>query len=129
MFKKGTKKLQIPNVDINSLNADQKFAFNMVRNSLNDYICDVENFAALGLVVQGTTGSVKSFLIKCLVKAIRTLFNSNSSVQVLCPTGISANLIDDQTLHSFLKIPHNKSKDMKPPEGTVGHQLQENCKD
>ena len=121
--------MQIPNVDINSLNADQKFAFNMVMNSLNIYICGGENFAALRLVVQGTAGSGKSFLIKCLVKTIRTLFNSNNSVQVLCPTGNSANLIDGQTLHSFLKIPHNKSKDMKPPEGTVGHQLQENCKD
>ena len=45
------KNLQIPNVDINSLNTDQKFAYNMVMNSLNDYNCDVENFAPLRLVV------------------------------------------------------------------------------
>ena len=69
--------MQIPNVNINSLNADQKFAFNMVINSLNDYICGVEHFATLRLVVQGTAGSGKSFQIKCLVKTIRTLFNSN----------------------------------------------------
>ena len=59
----------------------------------------------------------------------QTLFNSNSSVQVLCPTGNSVNLIDGQAMHSFLKIPHNKSQDMQLPEGTVDQQLQDNCKD
>ena len=67
--------------------------------------------------------------IKCLMKTIRTLFNSKSSVQVLFPTGNSTNLIDGQTLYSFLKNPHNKNKDMQPPEGTVGQQLQEHCED
>ena len=50
-------------------------------------------------------------------------------MQVLCHTGNSTNLIDGQTLHNFLKITHNKSKDMQPPEGTVGQHLQENCED
>ena len=122
--------MQILDVNVNSLNADQKFAFNMVMNSLHNYTHDVENFTALRMVVTGTAGSGKSFLIKSLVKTIRTLFHSNRSVQVLCPSGNSANLMDGQTAHSFLKIPtHNKGKDMKPPEGTVGEALQENCKD
>ena len=124
------KKLQIPDVNVKSLNADQKFAFDMVMNSLYNYINNVDHFTPLRMVVSGTAGSGKSFLIKCLVKTIRTLFQSNSSVQVLCPTGNSANLIDGQTAHSFLKLPtNNKSKDMKPPEGSVGEELQANCKD
>lgn len=45
--------------------------------------------------------SGKSFLFKCLVKSIRSLFNSNKSVQVLCPTGNSADLVSGVTLHSF----------------------------
>jgi hypothetical protein len=57
------------------------------------------------MIVSGTAGSGKSFLIKCLVNAIRSLFNNNSTVQVLCPTGNSANLISGVTLHSYLKIP------------------------
>lgn len=55
------------------------------------------------MIVTGTAGSGKSFLINCPVKAIRLFFQSNKSVQVLCPTGSSANLIYGVTLHSFLK--------------------------
>jgi hypothetical protein len=80
------------------------------------------------MIVSGTAGSGKSFLIKCFVKAIRTLFNNNSSVQVLCPTGNSANLISGVTLHIYLKIPtHNQTKEMTPPDGSLGETLQDNC--
>ena len=49
-------------------------------------------------------------------------------MQVVCPTGNSANLIDGVTLHSFLKIPtYNKGGEMKPPDGSIGATLQENC--
>ena len=82
----------------------------MIMNSLYNYIHDVENFTALIMVVSGTAGSGKSFLIKSLVKTFRTLFNSDGSVQVFCPTGSSVILIDGQTAHSFLTIPtYNKS--------------------
>ena len=96
--------------------------------TLLDYTEDPDNFTPLRLIVTGTAGSGKSYLIKCLVKTIRTLFKTNNSVQVLCPTGNSANLIDGQTLHSFFKLPgFNKHKDMRPPEGAAGDSLQENC--
>ena len=80
------------------------------------------------MIVSGTAGSGKSYLIKCLVKVIRTIFASKRSVQVLCPTGNSANIISGLTLHSFLKIPTNKKgQEMKPPEGALGEKLQKNC--
>jgi hypothetical protein len=47
--------------------------------------------------------------------------SSNRAVQVLCPTGNSANIISGVTLHRFLNIPiHIKGQEMKPPEGTLG---------
>lgn len=82
------------------------------------------------MIVTGTAGSGKSFLINCLVKAIRLFFQSNKSVQVLCPTGSSANLISGVTLHSFLKIPTQfRGREMKAPEGSIGESLQENFSD
>lgn len=81
------------------------------------------------MIVAGTAGSGKSFLIKCLVKSIRELFMSNKAVQVLCPTGNSANLISGVTLHSFLKIPTGpkSSKEMTPPIGSTLSKLQSDC--
>ena len=55
---------------------------------------------------------------------------TNRSVQVLCPTGYSANLISGMTIHSFLKIPINaRTKEITPPDGASGETLQENLKD
>ena len=127
----GNQDLVFPEVDLTSMNEDQKFAFNIVMQTLFDFV-ERENadnlFQPLRMVVMGKAGSGKSFLIKCLVKAIRTLFKSNKSVQVVCPTGNSANLIDGVTLHSFLKIPtYNQGGEMKPPDGSIGATLQENC--
>jgi hypothetical protein len=80
------------------------------------------------MIVSGTAGSGKSYLIKCLAKAVRTMFSSNRAVQVLCPTGNSANIISGVTLHRFVKNPiYKKGQEMKPPEGTVGEKLQQNC--
>jgi hypothetical protein len=62
------------------------------------------DFTPLRLIVAGSAGCGKSYLIKCLVKAVKMFYNSNKSVQVLCPTGNSANLISGVTIHSFLVL-------------------------
>lgn len=122
--------LQIPNVYVQRLNTEQRFAFNIVLKTLGDYFEKTDNYKPLRMVVSGTAGSGKSYLIKCLVKTIRLMCNSNKSVQVICPTGNSANIISGVTLHSFLKIPiTKKGKEMKPPDGSTGEQLQKNCQD
>ncbi len=120
--------LSLPDVSIEQLNTDQRFAFNIVMDTLIRY----ESKSAvepLRLIVAGTAGSGKSFLIKCLVRSIRQLFATNKAVHVLCPTGNSANLISGVTIHSFLKIPTNTNaaKEMVPPDGTKGDILQSNC--
>lgn len=74
------------------LNGEQRFAFNLVLSSLIKSQSDPSSADQLRLIVSGTAGSGKSFLIRCLVYAITALFTSKA-VQVVCPTGNSANLI------------------------------------
>ena len=110
------------------MNSDQKFAFDIVLKCIYNYIENPDEFEPLRMIVSGTAGSGKSFLIKCIVKAIRTILSSNKAVQVLCPTGSSANIISGVTLHNFLKIPTTKrGQDMKAHEGSTGESLQKNC--
>ncbi len=107
--------LDLPDVATDNLNDEQRLAFDIVMERLLNHKSGKE-VDPLRLIVTGTAGTGKSFLIKCLVKAIRVLYNSNTSVQVLCPTGNSANIISGVTIHSFLKIPiYNRGKDMKTP--------------
>jgi len=120
--------LNVPDVNINYLNDDQLFVFNIVMKTLLDYTQNPDNFTPLRIIIGGTAGCGKSFLIRCLVKAIRLYFNSRKSVQVLCPTGNSAHVIDGATVHSFLKIPTvNRGKEMIIPDGKLGESLQRNC--
>ena len=122
--------LKLPDVTISSLNKEQKLAYNLVMDTLTNNIENPNNFSHLRLVVAGTAGSGKSFLIKCLVHSIRRLFNRNKAVQVLCPTGGSANLVSGMTYHSFLKIPTRASSvkgELSHPGGSAGANLQNNC--
>lgn len=89
--------------------------------TLFNYTNKLDFYKPLRMIVTGTAGSGKSFLINCLVKAIRPFFQSYKSVQVLCQTGNKANLISGVTLHSFLKIPTQfRGREMKAPEGSTG---------
>ena len=122
-----TDELKLPAVDLELLNDDQKFAFNIVMETLDKYSRG-ENVELLRLVVSGMAGSGKSFLINSLVFAIRTLFTSNKAVEVICPTGNSANLIAGKTIHRYLKIPTGRKalKEMTPPDGSFAEELQVN---
>lgn len=67
--------LQIPNVDVQRLNTEQRFAFNIVLKTIGDCFEKTDNYKPLRMVVSGTAGSGKSYLIKCLVKTIRLMCN------------------------------------------------------
>lgn len=98
----------------------QSLAFNIVMKTLVDFYNKSENYKPLRMINSGSAGSGKYFLIKCLVKSIRSPFNSNKSVQMLCPTGNSANLISGVTLHSFQNIPtHNRGGEIKTPDESI----------
>ena len=95
-----SQKLDLADADLSLMNENQKSAFNIVMQTLLNFINgdSADNpFELLRMVVSGTAGSEKSFLIKCLVKAVRSLFGSNKSVQVVCPSGNNANIISDDT--------------------------------
>ncbi|XP_053405155.1 uncharacterized protein LOC123560749 [Mercenaria mercenaria] len=99
--------LKIPDVDLSTMNHEQNFAFNIIMNKILEISNKSKDFQPLRMIVTGTAVSGKSYLIKCLVKSIRSYFGTNKSVQVICPTGNSANIIAGVTLHSFLKVPTN----------------------
>ncbi len=68
-------------------------------------------------------------MINCIVHTVRTYLKTNDSIKVICPTGNSANLVSGVTIHKFLKVPTGPKfhKDMLPPEGKSGEELQKNC--
>ena len=84
--------LNIPDVDLASMNADQQFAFNIIMETVSSPL-ENETVKSLRLILSGTAGSGKSHLIKCVVKAVRQIYQYNKAAQVICPTANSANLI------------------------------------
>jgi hypothetical protein len=90
--------LSLLDVNISSLNVEQKFAFNLVMKTLIEFEHNSTECTPLRLIVAACG---KSYLIKCLVKAVKMLYNSNKCVQVVCSTGNGANLISGVTIHSF----------------------------
>ena len=71
----------------------------------------------LHIIVNGTAGTGKSYLINCL----RLLLGTN--VKVAAPTGVAAFIIDGRTLHSLLHLPVRG--DFKEMEGINLHNMQE----
>ena len=122
-----TGDLLLPDVNVMSMNNDQQFAYNIIMNAVIDHSEGKD--VSLRLIVAGVAGSGKSYLIKCLVHSIRKYHHNNKAVQVLAPTGNSANLISGKTIHNFLKVPcgPKSRKDMSFPTGPKAEQLQENC--
>ena len=120
--------IKLPDVNLTAMNAEQRFAYNLVMQNIIDHSAGKD--ASLRLVVAGEAGSGKSYLINCLVYSIRKFCENNKAVQVLAPTGNSANLIcSGKTIHSFLKVPcgPKSKKDMTAPVGTTAEKLQKNC--
>ena len=62
------------------MNADQQLEFAIVMTTVMNYEFHLELYQPLRLVVGGTAGSGKSYLIRCLVKAIRSVYKSNKAV-------------------------------------------------
>jgi hypothetical protein len=120
--------LRLPDVNLESMNEDQMFAYTLVMDAIIKHSRGED--VSLRLIVAGQAGSGKTYLINALVNSIRTFCKSNKAVQVLGPTGNSANLLfDGKTIHSFLKIPTGKKcgQDMTSPTGTTAAVLQINC--
>ena len=55
----------------------------------------------LNLIVSGTAGTGKSYLIQCVKNLLQ------DQVAIIAPTGVAAFNIQGCTIHSFLDIPTN----------------------
>ena len=69
----------------------------------------------LRMIIQGTAGTGKSHLIKCIRHALRSnVQTQQQQILILAPTRVAAFNINATTIHSALKIP---IKDMHPLSG------------
>ena len=98
------------------LQGKQLRAYELVREHLEG-----SGSTPLRLIVSGTAGTGKSFLINCL----RLLLNHK--LRVAAPTGVAAFNVDGNTLHSLLSLP--TKGEFKDLEGERLHKLQQSLAD
>lgn len=84
---------------------------------VHDHYHDKQPGSPLRMIISGTAGTGKSYLIKCLKKLL------GDCLRVTAPTGGAAYNINGYTLHSLLSIP--VSGDFKDLEGQRLSALQE----
>jgi hypothetical protein len=85
----------LPAVDPNQLNADQRRVFDFVKRSL----VESETPAPVHFIVHGKAGTGKSFLISALQNLLPR------QCLLMAPTGVAAFNIGGSTLHSALRLP------------------------
>jgi hypothetical protein len=61
-------------------------------------------FIPLRLIVRGTAGTGKSYIINTIVSYSRRMFGDNDVVHILAPTCIAAFNVIGETLHRFAGI-------------------------
>ena len=91
---------ELPQVCPLSLNENHKAIVSLVLHTLYNFVENNEYYYPLRLVVSGTAGKGKSYVIKCLQRSVRQAFESNDAIQVITPTGKAAYLVQDSTAHS-----------------------------
>ena len=79
---------------------NQKAIVSLVLHTLSNLLENNEYYYPLRLVVSGTAGKGKSYVIKCLQRSVRQVFEANDAIQVITPTGKAAYLVQDSTAHS-----------------------------
>ncbi len=95
-----------------NLKGKQSEAYQIVFNHYHGKLCG----SPLRMIISGTAGTGKSYLIKCLKKLL------GDCLRVTAPTGVAAYNVDGYTLHSLLSIP--VTGDFKDSEGQCLSALQ-----
>ena len=104
--------------DPRHLQGKQLQAYKMVRDHFNE---KEEAKQPLRMIVSGTAGTGKSYLIQCLKQLLR------DTLRVTAPTGVAAFNVDGYTLHSLLSLP--VKGDFKELEGSRLQTIQESLAD
>ena len=103
----------------NCLSPTQHITFDLVMSHYRQHT----NTNPLKLVIQGTEGTEKSYLIGCLQYALHsTSRNTYSPLLLLAPTGVTTFNINTLTIHFGLRIPITT---LQPLEGQALANLQE----
>ena len=87
------------------LNENQRAIVSPVLHTLYNFVENQQGYCPLRLVVSGTAGTGKSYVIKCLQRLVRQVFRTNDAIEVITPTGSAAYLVQGSIVHSFLGIP------------------------
>ena len=102
--------------DPQNLQAKQLQAYKMVQQHIQG-----DHSKPLRMIVSGTAGTGKSYLIHCLRKLLQ------HKVKVIAPTGVAAFNVQGHTIHSLLYLP--TKGDFKDLEGDRLHSLQQNLQE
>jgi len=88
------------------LNEKQKRIFKRIEKYYNDTILR-HRVEPLRIIVMGTAGTGKSYLIKAIRGRLHTMAGKEgkSPVLVIAPTGVAAFNINRVTIHSTLSVP------------------------
>ena len=121
--------LDLPQVCPLSLNENQKAIVSLVLLALYNFVENTEYYHPLRLVVSGTAGTGKSYVIKCLQRLVRQVFEANDAIQVITPTGNAAHLVHGSTAHSFLGVPTGgrSGNELTVPTGPLLEKIQKKC--
>ena len=102
--------------DPQNLQAKQLQAYKMVQQHIQG-----DHSKPLRMIVSGTAGTGKSYLIHCLRKLLQ------HKVKVIAPTGVAAFNVQGHTIHSLLYLP--TKGDFKDLEGDRLRSLQQNLQE
>jgi hypothetical protein len=118
-------------MDYQSLNDNQKRVFNRIESHYNDVLAG-NQVDPLRIIVMGTAGTGKTYLIKAIRKRLREMTGTgirSSPMIVLAPTGVAAFNINGSTIHSRLSIPIINGSKNFDINGERLKKLQERFKD
>jgi ATP-dependent DNA helicase PIF1 len=89
-----------------NLNEKQKLIFERIEAHYHN-IMSGQQVDALRILIMGTAGTGKSYLIKAIRQRLRTMSSNSekSPVLVIAPTGVAAFNINGATIHTTLSIP------------------------
>jgi len=93
-------------VDYQTLNEKQRIVFKRIECHYNNILAG-QPAEPLRIIIMGTAGTGKTYLIKGIRNRLREMTGtgSKSPVLVLAPTGVAAFNINGMTIHSTLSIP------------------------